>query len=77
MVANGRALVHGDVKEFKHILSDAKDNGWVSFIVMRSGILKRVDVRLEPFSKAQIDKMVAQHMADFHPQSANTTQPQP
>ena len=35
MVANGRALVHGDVKEFKHILSDAKDNGWVSFIVVR------------------------------------------
>ena len=77
MVANGHPLVHGDVKEFKHILSDAKETGWVSFIVMRSGILKRVDVRLEPFSKAQIDKMVAQHMADFHPQSANTTQPQP
>ena len=79
MVANGRALVHGDVKEFKHILSDAKDNGWVSFIVMRSGILKRVDVRLEPYTKAQIDKMVAQHMAESHPQnqSANTSTPQP
>jgi predicted metalloprotease with PDZ domain len=77
MVANGHQLVHGDVKEFKRILSEAKDTGWVSFIVMRSGILKRVDVRLEPYTKAQIDKMVAQHMAEFHPQSATTTtQPQ-
>jgi predicted metalloprotease with PDZ domain len=77
MMANGHPLAHGDVKEFKHILSDAKDTGWVSFVVMRSGILKRVDVRLEPYTKAQIDKMVAQHMAEFHPQSANTSQPQP
>src|SRR5947207_15541036 len=38
MVANGHQLVHGDVKEFKRILSEAKDTGWVSFIVMRSGI---------------------------------------
>ena len=77
MQANGKSLVHGDTKEFKSILSDAKDTGWVAFLVMRSGILKRVDVRLEPFTKAQIDKMVAQHMADFHPQSATSTQPQP
>ena len=77
MVANGHPLVRGDVKELKHILGDSKDTGWVSFIVMRSGILKRVDVRLEPYSKAQIDKMVAQHMAEFHPQAATTTsQPQ-
>src|SRR5437660_10732728 len=76
MVVTGHPVVHGDVKEFKHILSDAKDIGWVSFIVLRSGILKRVDVRLEPYTKAQIDKMVAQHMQEAHPQSATTTQPQ-
>jgi len=77
MMANGHPLVHGDIKEFKHILGDAKDTGWVSFVVMRSGILKRVDVRLEPYTKAQIDKMVMQHMAEFHPQAATTTsQPQ-
>ena len=77
MVVNGHQIVHGDVKEFKRILSEARDTGWVSFIVMRSGILKRVDVRLEPYTKAQIDKMVAQHMAESHPQSATTTsQPQ-
>ena len=76
MEANGHRLVRADSKELKRVLSEAKDTGWVSFIVMRSGILKRVDVRLEPYTKAQIDKMVAQHMAEFHPQSANTSQPQ-
>src|ERR1051325_2384098 len=77
MEANGHKLVHADGKELKRVLSEAKDTGWVSFIVMRGGILKRVDVRLEPYTKAQIDKMVAQHMAEFHPQSENTSQPQP
>lgn len=77
MVVNGHQLLHSDVKEFKRILSDAKDTGFLSFIVMRGGILKRVEVRLEPYSKAQIDKMVAQHMAEAHPQAATTSQPQP
>src|SRR5262249_20851821 len=77
MVVNGHQLVHGDVKEFKRILSESKDTGWVSFIVMRSGILKTVDLRLEPYPKAQIDKMVAQAITEFHPQSATPpSQPQ-
>jgi len=76
MVVNGHSMLRADVKEFKHIVSEAKDSGYLSFIVMRGGILKRVEVRLEPFTKAQIDKMVAQHMQEAHPQSATTTQPQ-
>jgi len=75
MTMNGKALVHGDVKDFKRILSEARETGWLSFIVQRGGILKRVEVRLEPYSKSQIDKIVAQHMADAHPQSATTPQP--
>lgn len=76
MVINGHSLLRGDIKEFKRILSNAKETGWLSIIVQRSGILKKVDVRLEPYSKAQIDKIVAQHMAESHSQAA-TTQPQP
>ena len=77
MAMNGHQLLRSDVKEFKHILSEAQEIGWLSIIVLRDGILKRVDVRLEPYTKAQIDKMVAQHMAESHPQSATTSQPQP
>jgi len=77
VIVNGHSMVKGDVKEFKRILSEAKETGWIAFLVQRNGILKRVELRLEPYTKAQIDKMVAQHMAEAHPQSANTSQPQP
>ncbi len=75
MSMNGKSLQHGDVKDFKRILSEARETGWLSFIVQRGGILKRVEVRLEPYSKNQIDKIVAQHMSEAHPQSATTPQP--
>ena len=76
MVINGRSLRYGDINEFKRILSEAKETGRLSILVARGGILKKVDVWLAPYTKAQIDKMVAQHLAEQHSQSA-TTQPQP
>jgi hypothetical protein len=48
---------------------------WI--IVKRQGILKKIDVRLAPYSKAQIDKMVAQHLAQEHAVSTTATAPQP
>jgi predicted metalloprotease with PDZ domain len=76
MVINGRSLLRGDIKEFKRILSEAKENGRLSITVARGGMLKGINVWLAPYTKAQIDKMVAQHLAEQHSQSA-TTQPQP
>ena len=73
MIINGKPLIHGDVKDFKRALSDAKETGWLSMIVQRNGILKRIEVRLEPFTKAQIDKMVAQHMAEAHSEAHSQT----
>ena len=75
MSMNGKALTHGSNADFKRILSEARETGWLSFIVQRGGILKRVEVRLEPLSKAQIDKIVSQHITEAHPQSATTPQP--
>lgn len=74
MTMNGKTLTHGEVKDFKRILSEARETGWISFIVQRGGILKRVEVRLEPYSKSQIDKIVSQHLAEAHSQSATTPQ---
>jgi len=76
MRINGHSLVRSDIKDFKRILSEAKETGRLSILVARSGILKNVDIWLAPYTKAQIDKIVAQHMAESHPQAA-TTQPQP
>ena len=82
MMVNGHSMIRSDIKEFKHVLSEAKENGWVSFLVSRNGRLMRLELRLEPYTKAQIDKMVAQHMTEAHPEAhapstATTQQPQP
>src|SRR5438270_12931719 len=66
MSVNGHTTVEADIKDFKQILYSAKATGVLWVIVLRQGILKKVDVRLEPYTKAQIDKMVAQHLAQAH-----------
>ena len=75
MVVNGQSLLKADIRFFKHIISDTKESGRLSLIIERGGILKKIDVRLEPYPKAQIDKIVAQHLAEAH--SVIATQPQP
>jgi predicted metalloprotease with PDZ domain len=79
MSVNGHPTVEANIKEFKQILYTAKATGVLWVIVLRQGILKKVDVRLEPYTKAQIDKMVAQHLAQAHgisSTSASTAPPQ-
>jgi predicted metalloprotease with PDZ domain len=78
MAVNGHSTVVGNIKDFKQILFSAKATGVLWVIVQRQGVLKKIDVRLEPYSKAQIDKMVAQHLALAHgiPASSASTAPQ-
>jgi predicted metalloprotease with PDZ domain len=66
MAVNGHSTREADIKDFKQILYSAKTTGVLWIIVQRDGVLKKLDVRLEPYSKAQIDKMVAQHLAQSH-----------
>lgn len=75
MAVNGHSTVRASIGEFKTILSDARETGRLWIIVERGGVLKKVDVRLEPYSKAQIDKIVAQHLAESHSVAATTPQP--
>jgi predicted metalloprotease with PDZ domain len=77
MAVNGRSTKEATIRDFKEILSDARGTGRLFVIVMRHGRLMKVDVRLEPFSKAQIDKIVAQHLAQAHTSTATAPQPQP
>ena len=79
MSVNGHPTIEANIKEFKQILYSAKATGVLWVIVLRQGILKKVDVRLEPYTKAQIDKMVAQHLTQAHgisSTSASTAPPQ-
>lgn len=66
MAVNGHSTVEADIKDFKQILYSAKETGVLWIIVKRAGVLRKVDARLEPYSKVQIDKMVAQHLAQAH-----------
>jgi predicted metalloprotease with PDZ domain len=66
-----------DIKDFKRILTNATRTGRLWIIVQRHGILKKIDVRLEPYTQAQIDKIVAQHLAESHPTTATAPQPKP
>jgi predicted metalloprotease with PDZ domain len=66
MAVNGRSTLDAGIKDFKQILADARETGRLSMLVLRRGILKRVEVRLEPYTKTQIDRMVAQHLAQSH-----------
>jgi predicted metalloprotease with PDZ domain len=72
MSVNGHPTAEANIKDFKQILYTAKATGVLWVIVLRQGILKKVDVRLEPYTKAQIDKMVAQHLAQAHGISSTT-----
>jgi hypothetical protein len=67
-------MVEADIKDFKQVLYSAKATGVLWIIVQRQGVLKKLDVRLAPYTKAQIDKMVAQHLAQAH--AIATTAPQ-
>lgn len=72
---NGRSTAEATIRDFKDILSDAKGTGRLIVIVQRHGGLKRVEVRLEPYTKAQIDKIVAQHLAESHTTTATAPRP--
>ncbi|HJT17080.1 MAG TPA: PDZ domain-containing protein [Thermoanaerobaculia bacterium] len=66
MAVNGTSTKDASIDDFKKILSEASKTGRLWMIVQRHGILKPVEARMEPYTKAQIDKIVAQHLAEAH-----------
>ena len=77
MAVNGRSTQYASIRDFKQIIGDAaKGSGRLLMIVQRHGKLIKVEVRLEPYTKAQIDKIVAQHLVQGH-STASSAAPQP
>jgi len=76
MAVNGKSTKDATIQDFKRILSDAKETGRLWIIVQREGLLKKIELRMEPYTKAQIDKIVAQHLAEAH-SIASSAPPQP
>jgi predicted metalloprotease with PDZ domain len=64
---NGHDITQKNVHDFKNELDRSSSVGgrlWI--IIRRNGIFMKVEARLEPMSKQQIDKVVSQHLAQSH-----------
>jgi predicted metalloprotease with PDZ domain len=66
MSVNGHTTMQAKNVEFKKILGEAKETGRLWMVVARRGILKHVEIRMEPYAKEQVDRIVAQHLATEH-----------
>lgn len=74
IAVNGRSMETRTVREFKQALGDAGSSGVLWVIVQRRGAYRKLDVRLEPYTPEQIDKIVAAHLARSHAAVAGTGQ---
>lgn len=75
---NGHSTGEASIKDFKAILGEyGKERRRLFIIVQRRSALKHVDVLMEPYSKAQIDRIIAQHLSEAHSIASATPNPQP
>jgi hypothetical protein len=44
-------------------------------LVQRRGAFKKVDLMMEPYSKAQIERIVKQHLSEAHASAAPDSRP--
>ncbi len=69
---NGKSLTHASTRDFKQLVADARNTGRVGLIIWRQGGYRKLDIRLEPYSKQQMDKIIAGHLATHvHPAGSN------
>jgi predicted metalloprotease with PDZ domain len=71
IAVNGQKMTSSTVQDFKRVLSGARDVGTLWVIIQRRGAYQRIEVRLEPYTKAQIDKIIATHLAQSHTATAS------
>lgn len=70
IACNNKSLTKATSREFKQILADARESGVLLMIVGRRGSYKRIQARLEPYTKEQIDKIISAHLSQNHPSPA-------
>ena len=63
---NGKALTQATAREFKKYIADARDTGRLFMIVSRRNVYQKLEIRLEPYTKEMINKIVSAHMSNGH-----------
>jgi predicted metalloprotease with PDZ domain len=71
IAVNGLDMTGATVDDFKRVLASARDVGTLWVIIQRRGAYQGISVRLEPYTKAQIDKIIATHLAQSHTATAS------
>lgn len=70
ITCNNRTLTSATPRDFKQILADARESGKLRMIVWRRGRYEIIDAKLEPYTKEQIEKIIAGHLQQSHQSSA-------
>lgn len=70
IACNGIDLKRATAREFKQVLANARSTGTIFMIIQRRGALRKVELRLEPYPKEQVDRIIAQHLVQSHPATA-------
>lgn len=70
IAVNGKSLTQASGREFKQHIADARSSGRLLMIVSRHGTYSRVNARLEPYTKEQMQKIIAAHLAQSHTTTA-------
>ncbi len=63
---NGKSLIQATAGEFKKYIADARDTGRLFMIISRRNAYQKLEIRLEPYTKEMINKIVSAHMSQGH-----------
>jgi S1-C subfamily serine protease len=66
IAVNGKSLTHASAREFKQMVADARGTGRLFIILARGGAYMTIEAYLQPYSREQINKIVAAHLAQSH-----------
>lgn len=69
---NGKSLTQATAGEFKKYLADARETGRLFMIVSRRNAYTKLEIRLEPYTKEMIAKIVAAHLSQGHSARSGT-----
>jgi S1-C subfamily serine protease len=61
IAVNGKSLTQASALEFKRVLAEARETGRLFMIISRRNAYQKLEIRLEPYTKEQIGKIVTAH----------------
>ena len=67
---NGKSLTHANGREFKQVIADARETGKLWIIISRRSVFMKLDAKLEPYTKEQIQKIIGAHVSQSHTSTA-------